>query len=78
MSMFGGFLAPWHVMAKASSTLGYAVLANPLLHITEGLRNALWGGQYIAWQYCVAVLIGYTVLFIVGACYFLKRNIDYV
>lgn len=76
--MFGGFLAPWHIMAKASHFFGHLVLINPLIYVSEGMRNALFGAPYILWYYCVPVLLIYAILFMVLACYLLKKNIDYV
>lgn len=76
--MFGGFYAPWATMAKASTLLGYGVLVNPYLYITEGLRSTLFGGTFIPWYYCCVVLVLYAVSFLALGCYLLKKNIDYV
>jgi|GEM_PF-4339645 len=76
--MFGGFLAPWYIMAKASLVFGYFILLNPLLYVTEGMRSALFEGPYIHWHYCIGALSIYSLLFFYGACWLLRRNIDSV
>lgn len=79
MMMLGGFLTPWFVMNKFSQTLGYLVLANPVLAVTEGLRRALLGGdQFLALWQAVGVLVvvigGCTVL----ALRFFQHKTDHI
>lgn len=76
--MFGGFYAPWTTMMHISPILGYLVLLNPFLYITEGLRSVFFGGTFIPWYYCCCALLIFSILFVTLARYLLQKNIDYV
>ncbi len=77
MSMLGGFLVPWKILFTFSPVLGYAVLANPYLYVTEGLRSAILGGdQFFYWPYCVAMLSLFTGISVALSFYFFARKVD--
>lgn len=75
--VLGGHMVPWIVMKKFSPVLGYAVLLNPMLYITEGLRQAIIGGPiFFSLALCVSVLSGVITLFSVMAIHFFKKKVD--
>lgn len=77
--MLGGFFVSWHTVMRFSSLFGMALLANPLLYITEGIKASLVSnGPYIPVSICSSVLISYAIIFGIAAHYFLKRKMDYI
>ncbi len=77
LSMLGGFLVPWKVLMTFSPILGYVVLVNPYLYITEGLRSAILGGdQFFYWPYCMAILATFTLVFTWIAFFFFDKKVD--
>lgn len=76
---FAGFFIPWHVMKQFSSVLGYVLLLNPLLYITEGLRQAILGSpEYISLWICCSMLLLWTCLLTVACWYFFKKRVDHI
>jgi hypothetical protein len=66
MVILGGLLVPWKTMAAYSKVLGYLVLANPFIYITEGLRCAFITGDYFfPCSICAGMLIFFTMLCLV-------------
>jgi ABC-2 type transport system permease protein len=79
MTMLGGFLIPWHVMMKFSPYLGYLVLLNPLIYVSEGLRSAFLDDDcFIPYQHCLVMLMVYTVVSIGLTWFFFKRKVDHI
>jgi ABC-2 type transport system permease protein len=77
MSMLGGFLVPWKVLVAFSPAIGYAVLINPYLYITEGLRSAILGGdQFFHWSLCIVSLIVFAFLCMLIAFYLFRKKVD--
>lgn len=77
--MLGGFLAPWKVMVLLSPLLGYAVLLNPMLYITEGLRQAILAqNEFLSYWVSFWALLIFSGLSIVGAVYFFKKKLDHI
>ncbi|BDC35011.1 hypothetical protein Noda2021_09690 [Candidatus Dependentiae bacterium Noda2021] len=77
MIILGGFWVPWHVMNAYSPLLGKAVLVNPLIYITEGLRQAIIGGdQFLPLTICIPVLLGFSVVFTLLSFYVFKKKVD--
>ena len=59
----GGFWIPRAIISKFSPLLGYVVLLNPYLYITEGLRQAILGGdQFMPLYVCIGML-SYAILY---------------
>jgi ABC-type polysaccharide/polyol phosphate export permease len=76
---FAGFFIPWYVMKKFSPTLGYLLLLNPLLYITEGLRRAILGSDlYLPLWVSALMLIGWTIVFTCLAWYIFKKRVDHI
>jgi len=76
---FGGFWVPKYVITQFSSVLGIIILANPMLYVTEGLRQAFIGGpQFMPLSICAAALIVFSCLFTVLAWHFFKKRIDHI
>ncbi len=67
---FGGFQFSWYAMHSASKLCSYAVLANPITYIMEGLRIAVLGQEgHLPWVVCLGALTTAIVL-----CWFLAYN----
>jgi ABC-2 type transport system permease protein len=79
MAMLGGFVVPWHAIMKASTILGYLVLLNPLIYITEGLRRAFTGNaQFLPVPVCIAALMAFSFVFIALALRCFKTRTDHI
>jgi len=77
MIVLGGVLVPWKAIAKFSTLLGYIVLINPLIYVTEGLRHSFLGGDYFfTFWVCVSALIIFTLIALTTACIFFRRKAD--
>lgn len=75
----GGSWVPWMVIAKFSTLLGYLILLNPILYITEGMRGAILGESlFIPFKYCVITLIFTIVMLILLSFYFFKKRVDHI
>lgn len=75
----GGLFAPWHVIYQFSAILGYLVLLNPLLYITEGTRSALTGNpQFLSVPLCTLAMLAYATVFMFCAWYFFKKRMDHI
>ncbi|MCL5875675.1 MAG: ABC transporter permease [Candidatus Dependentiae bacterium] len=76
---FGGFLTPWYIMNQYSSVIGKVSLLNPFLYATEGIRQAIIGGDmFFPITYCVLVLIIFSCIFSFLACYLFKEKMDHI
>lgn len=75
----GGSWVPWAVIAKFSTLLGYLILFNPILYITEGMRGAILGESlFIPFKYCVITLVFTIVMLILLSFYFFKKRVDHI
>jgi ABC-type polysaccharide/polyol phosphate export permease len=75
----GGFSIPWHIVNKASPILGYLTRLNPMMYITEGLRQAfLNDARFFPYWISIGVLLiaswGMTML----AWRSFKKRVDHV
>lgn len=76
---FAGFFIPWYVMKQFSSVLGYVLLLNPLLYITEGLRQAILGSSdYMSLWVCYLMLLFWTAMLTLLCWYFFKKRVDHI
>lgn len=75
----GGFWIPLFVIKKFSTTLTYLVYLNPLIYISEGLRQAIIGGeQFLSINTCIGALCMYSVIFTLLALYYFKQRTDHI
>ncbi len=75
--VLGGFWAPWHTIYEASPLLGYLMLLNPCMYITEGLRQVLTGSStYFSAWICIGMLLCFACSFFICSCYFFKKQMD--
>lgn len=79
MITLGGIFTPWYVTYKFSSILGYLMLLNPLVYITEGLRQAIIGGpEFLSIWLCVPALLLFSAIFIKLGWIFFKKKVDHI
>lgn len=77
--IFGGLFVPLHVLYAFWPWLGRATLLNPLMYVTEGLRQALVGGpDFLSLPICISVLVAFTIIFMYGAMYQFKQRVDHI
>jgi len=75
----GGFWIPWYITNQFSGMLAKAILLTPFIYFSEGLRQAIVGGeQFFSLGICIAGLLGFTTLFTLASFVLFKRKIDYV
>ncbi len=75
----GGFWTPWYIMNQYSHTLGILSLFNPLLYATEGIRQAIIGGNmFLSASICAIVLIIFSFVFTGVALYLFKKKVDHI
>ncbi len=76
---FGGFWIPLETMAKYSAILGICAQANPVLYVTEGVRQAILKSPlFFSTSYCIVVLLGMSTIFTILSWYFFKKRTDHV
>jgi len=79
MLFFGGSMFPWHTAMQHSKILGYILLLNPFMYVTEGLRQAIIGGpEFISLKACITALMTFSVIFIIMGWYFFKKKTDHI
>ena len=75
----GGFWTPWYIMNQYSPVLGMLSLLNPLLYATEGIRQAIIGGNmFLPASSCAIVLIFFSFVFTWIALYLFKKKVDHI
>lgn len=79
MWFLGGFQFSWKALHTVLPLAAYAVLANPLIYITESMRIALIGQEgFINFWICMAALCSFSALFAWLSLHFLQKRLDYV
>ena len=77
--VLGGFWVPLYTIRSFSPTLGFLLRFNPLVYLTEGLRQATIGGSnFLPIFQCVAALLTLSVIFTALACHFFKKRVDHI
>lgn len=77
--MLGGFSVPWHIVNQASPFLGYITRLNPMMYITEGLRQAfLNDARFFPYWLCIIALLLASSGMIVLAWRVFKRRVDHI
>jgi ABC-2 type transport system permease protein len=75
--IFGGFLVPWSAMKNLAPFFGYFLLINPMLYVSEGLRQAIIGGpNFFSLWISLGVLLTYLVLFFALTIHFFRKRLD--
>lgn len=76
---FGGFWIPLQTLYAFSPIVGTLAQANPLIYISEGLRQALIGGdQFLSFTICSIMLLAFTLFFTIIAWYQFQRRTDHL
>jgi len=77
--ILGGFFIPWHIISQTSPMLGYITRFNPMMYITEGLRQAfLNDARFFPYWQCVAVLLVASCIMIIFAWRTFKKRVDHI
>jgi len=77
--VLGGFWIPLYTIRSFSPTLGLILRLNPIIYLTEGLRQSIVGGNdFLPISQCVAALLTLSVIFTALACHFFKKRVDHI
>lgn len=77
--VLGGFWIPLYTMRAFSPTLGFVLRFNPVVYLTEGLRQSIVGGNdFLPLSQSITALLILTVIFTILACYFFKKRVDHL
>ena len=76
---FGGLWIPLHVMHTYSPVLGYLARLNPIIYLSEGIKQAIVGGkEFLPLAHCAIALCVFSVIFIVLSWHFFKKRVDHI
>lgn len=79
MLQMGGLFMPWYIMNETSRLLGIITLVNPMLYITEGLKQSLMNDpRFFSFIYSITGISVFTIIFYRMALHYLRRKLDYV
>lgn len=79
MITLGGIFIPWFIIKKFSPILGKLIFINPLIYITEGLRQSIIGGEeFLPIWICLAALLTFTAIFTLLGFHFFKKKLDHI
>ncbi len=79
MINLGGVFLSWKAMASYSPMFGYALYLNPLIYLSEGMRNALQGpANHFPYLVSLLGLSGFTITLTLMAMHFYKKKLDTV
>lgn len=74
---FGGSFIPWHIMNSYSRIVGIVTYANPMLYITEGIRQAIIGGsRFFSFGTSILGLLTSCTLFIFATLHYFRKKLD--
>jgi hypothetical protein len=77
--VLGGFWIPLHIVREFSPTLGFFLRFNPIIYLTEGLRQSVVGGsEFLPIWYCAVALLALSIMFTFLCFYFFKRRVDHI
>ncbi len=75
----GGFQFKWAALYQKSAALGYLALCNPIIHITEGMRGAVFGpAGYLPYWLTAITLVVFIVCMTTHAIIRFKKRLDLV
>lgn len=70
---------PWYIMLNFSSLFAYALLANPMLYVTDGIRHAfLNDNKFLPVGICLIALFIWTCIFTLLAWHYFKKRVDHI
>lgn len=74
----GGFWSPWYVMSAFNKVIGYLILANPFIYITESIRHSLLNpnAQFLPWYFSILMLIIFIIIFSTSSIILFKKRVD--
>ncbi len=76
---FGGFWIPLHTMTQFSLFLGICAQFNPVLYVSEGVRQAiLKNSLFFSIPHCITILSILSILCTILAWYFFKKRVDHI
>lgn len=77
LMLFGGFWVPWITMYQYSKVLGYCAYLNPLIYISDGLKNAVMPHTiFFPFSLCISMLLFYSVFFTIICWFVFKKRVD--
>jgi hypothetical protein len=77
--VLGGFWIPLYTIRSFSPTLAFLLHFNPIVYLTEGLRQSIVGGNnFLPIHQCVAALLILSVIFTALACHYFKKRVDHI
>ena len=77
--VLGGFWIPLHTIQEFSPTLGLLLRLNPIVYLTEGLRQSIIGGSnFLSIHQCAAALLILSIIFTLLSWHFFKKRVDHI
>lgn len=77
--LLGGFFIPRHIIHQFSPALGMLLYLNPATYITDGMRQAMVGGdRFLPIWLCVGVLIVGSVICTLLTWHYFKKRVDHI
>ena len=75
----GGFWIPLNIISSFSPTLGFLIRLNPVVYLTEGLRQSIVGGsKFLPLIQCASALAVLSVIFTLLSFHFFKKRVDHI
>jgi len=77
--MLGGFWIPLHTVRSYSPFLSYLTQLNPLIYLSEGMRQAIVGGeQFLSITHCAIALLIFSGIFTILTWHVFKKRVDHI
>lgn len=78
MTLAGAFI-PIYTIKQYSPFLGYLIKLNPLLYLTEGIRQALFNSNaFLPIAHCIGMMSLFTLFFTGLTCWAFKKRVDHI
>jgi hypothetical protein len=79
MLSLGGLFIPFFIMQQFSALFGKLMYLNPGIYITDGLRQAIIGGeQFLPLWLCMGVLTGCSIVCFMFSVVVFKKRLDHI
>lgn len=73
----GGYQFSWQSISAVSQWLGYAVLLNPVIYVTESFRAAIMGQEgMLNFGFCILMLVLFSFFFAWRGIHLLTKRLD--